>query len=62
MIVQHKVFKTLYKAKLERVLITTPKAKYDEWYVRLTEVNGIKSDICPYTEAVKRYNFPKPRI
>ena len=27
-----------------------------------TEINGIKSDMCPYTEAVKRYNFPKPRV
>ena len=48
-----------YKATLERVAITTPQASYDEWYVRLTQLHGIKSDMCPYTSAVKRYKFPK---
>ena len=61
MIVVHKQTNERYKAILERVPIITPNAKYDEWYVRLTQINGIKSDMCPYTSAVKRYRFPKYR-
>ena len=59
MIVTHKQSNERYKATLERVTITTPQTSYDEWYVRLTQLHGIKSDMCPYTEAVKRYTFPK---
>ena len=59
MIVTHKQSNEHYKAALERVTITTPQTSYDEWYVRLTQLHGIKSDMCPYTEAVKRYTFPK---
>lgn len=59
MIVTHKQSNERYKAVLDRVAITTPIAKYDEWYVRLTQLDGIKSDMCPYTSAVKRYTFPK---
>ena len=62
MTVVHKQTNEHYKAVLERVPITTPKAKYDEWYVRLTQINGIKSDMCPYTAAVKRYIFPKYKV
>lgn len=62
MIAVHKVSGERYKAELEAVPITTPIASYREWYVRLTQVNGIKSDMCPYTSAVKRYHFPKPKV
>ena len=59
MIVVHKQTNEHYKAALERVPIITPNAKYDEWYVRLTHINGIKSDMRPYTNAVKHYTFPR---
>ena len=42
------------------VIIVTSNGTY-KMYHCLTEINGIKSDMCPYTEAVKRYNFPKPK-
>lgn len=59
MTVVHRQTNEQYKATLERVAITTPQTSYNEWYVRLTQINGIKSDMCPYTSAVKRYKFPK---
>lgn len=61
MIAVHKVSGEHYMAELEAVPITTPITSYIECYVRLTQVNGIKSDMCPYTSAVKRYHFPKPK-
>ena len=62
MVVIHKATKQPYSAVLERVPITTPRATYNEWYVRLRQIDGIKSDMCPYTDAVKRYIFPKSKI
>ena len=62
MIVVHKISGERYTAKLEAVPIVTPVTSYRDWYVRLTQINGIKSDMCSYTEAVKRYHFPKPRL
>ena len=62
MIVIHKVTKERYSAVLESVPITTSKTSYSLWYVRLSQINGIKSDMCEYTDAVKRYIFPKPKV
>ena len=62
MIVTHKITKERYSAILESVPIITPKASYSLWYVRLSQINGIKSDMCEYTQAVKRYTFPKLKV
>ena len=44
MTVVHRQTNEQYKAALERVAITTPQASYYEWYVRLTQINGIKAE------------------
>lgn len=51
MLFLHKVTNERYRGTLEKVPITTPVATYSLWYVRLTQVNGIKSDFREYGKA-----------
>ena len=50
----HKTTHERYKGTLESVPITTPKASYSLWYIRLTQINGIKSDFREYGKSFYR--------
>lgn len=56
MILTEKSTGNKYTAELIGITITTLKAKYIERYVRLHQINGIKSQFMPYTQVWKFFN------
>lgn len=56
MILVEKLTGDKYKAELEGITISTAKAKYIERYVRLHQINGIKTQFLPYTQVWKFFN------
>ena len=45
-----------YSAELVGITITTSKIKYIEHYVKLHQINGIKSQFMSYTQVWKFFN------
>ena len=56
MVLTHKVSGERYRGILQRVRIITAIASYDVYYVKLTQIDGIKSDFREYpTQLYKDY-------